>query len=240
MDLYAYSRWTDIQRKGKTMYRVSFWFLPLLLVSAARANVVDSDIWINELHYDNTGADENEFVEVAAPAEFTKLSDITLTRYNGNDGEPYDSSTGLDAFSLSGTADGYRFYAHDISLQNGAPDGMALTRGDAVLQFLSYEGTLTASGGPADALLSTDIGAEETTSTPLGTSLQLSGTGDSYLDFDWQSSTPHTKAALNQAQSVVPEPNTLILGLTAALFSLLFWRRLQARRFKVAHEQIGE
>ncbi|MFO7902558.1 MAG: PEP-CTERM sorting domain-containing protein [Planctomycetota bacterium] len=189
------------------------------------AVVLDSEIWINELHYDNDGADEQEFVEVAAPAAFTDLSNVTLTLYNGNGGKPYVSATGLDSFSTSETVDGYTFYAHDVSLQNGAPDGLALTHGGDVLQFLSYEGQFTATEGPADTLLSTDIGVEETPSTPLGFSLQLAGTGDSYLDFSWQAPATHTRGTLNQAQSVVPEPSSLLLGLTLAMVSLLFWRR---------------
>ncbi|MFW6170956.1 MAG: PEP-CTERM sorting domain-containing protein [Planctomycetota bacterium] len=205
------------------MYRVLL--LCLWLPSTAMAVVVDSEIWINELHYDNAGADENEFVEVAAPAGFTDLSNVTLTLYNGNGGQPYGGTTNLDSFSVSETVDGYTFYAHDISLQNGAPDGLALTHESEVLQFLSYEGQFSATAGPANTLLSTDIGVEETPSTPLGLSLQLAGTGDSYLDFSWQSPAPHTRGTLNQAQSVVPEPSSLLLGLTLAMVSVLCWRR---------------
>ena len=47
-------------------------------------------------------------------------------------------------------------------IQNGSPDGIALVDASgAVMQFLSYEGTLTAVGGPADGLTSTDIGVSE-------------------------------------------------------------------------------
>lgn len=213
------------------MYRVLSFWLCLCLPSTATAVVLDSDIWVNELHYDNAGADEREFVEVAAPAIFTDLSSVTLTLYNGNNGEPYGSVTGLDSFSVSETVDGYTFYAHDIALQNGAPDGVALTRGGDVLQFISYEGQFTATAGPADTLLSTDIGVEETSSTPVGSSLQLGGTGDSYLDFGWQAPAPHSQGTLNHGQSVVPEPSSLLLSLTLAMASLLCWRRW--RRAKV-------
>lgn len=205
------------------MYRVLL--LCLCLPSTAMAVVLDSEIWINELHYDNVGADEQEFVEVAAPAAFTDLSNVTLTLYNGNGGTPYGSVVPLESFASNETVDGYTFYSHDVSLQNGSPDGLALAHGHDVLQFLSYEGEFAATAGPADTLLSTDIGVEETPSTPLGFSLQLAGRGDSYLDFSWQAPASHTQGALNGAQSVVPEPSSLLLCLSLATVSLLFWRR---------------
>lgn len=42
-----------------------------------------------------------------------------------------------------------------------------------MIQFLSYEGSFTAVGGPADGLTITDIGVAETSSTPVGQLLQL-------------------------------------------------------------------
>ena len=42
-------------------------------------------IWINEIHYDNNGADVNEFVEVAGTAGLN-LSDYQIILYNGNGG----------------------------------------------------------------------------------------------------------------------------------------------------------
>ena len=42
-------------------------------------------------------------------------------------------------------------------LQNGAPDAVALVDGTEVLEFLSYEGVVTASTGPAAGAVSTDI-----------------------------------------------------------------------------------
>ncbi|MDZ7821523.1 MAG: hypothetical protein U5N26_06765 [Candidatus Marinimicrobia bacterium] len=46
--------------------------------------------WINEIHYDNEGLDQNEFVEViVADPEALSLPDLTLYMYNGRNGEPY-------------------------------------------------------------------------------------------------------------------------------------------------------
>jgi len=55
----------------------------------------------------------------------------------------------------------------------------------SVIQFLSYEGTINATTGPANGLTSTDIGVSESGSTPIGHSLQLKGEGSNYSDFTW-------------------------------------------------------
>ncbi|MFT5265348.1 MAG: hypothetical protein ACI8YQ_004101, partial [Polaribacter sp.] len=53
-------------------------------------------IWINEFHYDNTGGDSGEFVEVAGNAAFD-LSTCDIVLYNGASGASYNT------ISLSGT-----------------------------------------------------------------------------------------------------------------------------------------
>jgi len=87
-------------------------------------------------------------------------------------------------------------------LQNGAPDGLALID-DAgnVIQFLSYEGTITAVGGQADGLTSEDIGEEESGSTPVGESLQLAGTGTDYENFAWANPSLASFGQVNTNQS---------------------------------------
>ncbi|HBX67168.1 MAG TPA: hypothetical protein DEG32_13790, partial [Balneolaceae bacterium] len=42
-----------------------------------------SAAWVNEMHYDNDGGDQGEFVEIAVNAEFADLTDVTLSLYNG-------------------------------------------------------------------------------------------------------------------------------------------------------------
>ena len=211
------------------MYRVLFFWL--LATSTAAGSIIDGPVWINELHYDNVGADQNEFVEVVAPASWSVLSDVTLTLYNGGNGTAYGGPTPLSDFEVGASVDGFVFYSLAVSLQNGAPDGLALAHGNQVLQFLSYEGTFTAADGVAQGLLSTDMGVSENTDAPLGSSLQLAGTGDSYLDFVWQSSAPDTLGNLNQGQSfAVPEPASVAIWLSAAGSLAVGWRGWQRRR----------
>ncbi len=158
--------------------------------------------WINELHYDNAGTDTGEFIEVVIENAGTyTLSDFTVTLYNGSNGETYAAQT-LDNFTSGSSSGNFTFYTwYPSSIQNGAPDGLCIDYQGTVIQFLSYEGTFTATDGPANGLTSTDIGVSETSSTPTGHSLQLSGTGTQYGDFTWQPPAAETPGTLNNGQA---------------------------------------
>jgi endonuclease I/PKD repeat protein len=157
-------------------------------------------VWINEFHYDNTGTDRDEFVEVAGIAG-TVLTGWTVVAYNGTNGAPYLT------INLSGTLANQQggFGTRSINqtgLQNGSPDGLALVdAAGTVIQFLSYEGGFTATSGPAAGLASTDIGVNEPTTTPRKYSLQLGGTGSQYSDFTWQSPLAKSNGLLNKNQT---------------------------------------
>jgi len=158
--------------------------------------------WLNELHYDNFGTDVGEFLEIVIenPGSYT-LSGFTVSLYNGNSGAVYNSKT-LNDFIVGNTNGNYTFYYYVYpvnGIQNGAPDGLSLDYQGTVIQFLSYEGTLTATDGPANGLTSTDIGVSEPGA--IGESLQLSGTGSQYSDFFWLEPAPETPGALNNSQT---------------------------------------
>ena len=166
-------------------------------------------IWINEFHYDNTGTDAGEFVEVAGTAGLN-LSGYTIVLYNGTGGAVYDTdnltgvidneSNGFGAISLAYPSNG---------IQNGAPDGIALVQGATVIQFLSYEGSFVAVGGPANGMMSTDIGVSEAGTEALGLSLRLTGNGDAYNEFVWNAPSAQSPGSLNPGQTitVVNDPN---------------------------------
>jgi hypothetical protein len=187
------------------------------------------NIWINEIHYDNTGADTGEFVEIAGEAG-ASLSGFSLVLYNGTGGAPYAT------IALSGTIGNLQngfgtlsFAA--VGLQNGAPDGLALVdSSSAVIQFLSYEGVFTAAGGAANGMLSTDIVVVEIGTEPVGWSLQLTGTGDSYEDFAWMRPSSETKGAINTGQAFpvsVPDAGSSLALLGLALGGLGFIARFR-------------
>ncbi len=54
---------------------------PALLLAIASTPTYATDIFINEFHYDNSGTDTGEFIEVVAP-ENTDLSEYSLVLYN--------------------------------------------------------------------------------------------------------------------------------------------------------------
>jgi hypothetical protein len=68
--------------------------------------------------------------------------------------------------TLGDQANGFGFASVlAAGLQNGSPDGIALVDNfGRVIQFLSYEGPMTATSGPAAGMTSTDIGVEEANS----------------------------------------------------------------------------
>lgn len=185
-----------------------------LLPSVSWANTLP---FINEFHYDNSGTDTGEAIEIAGPAGLN-LSGWSIVLYNGTGGAAYDTKV------LSGTIPdlqnglGALFFSYPANgIQNGASDGIALIDPlSAAAQFLSYEGTFTAVGGPASGIASTDIGASEPSDTPLGYSLQLVGFGKEYSDFNWMGAMTNTFGAINTGQAfinspIVPEPATLLL-----------------------------
>ena len=169
-----------------------------------------SSVFVNEIHYDNTGTDANEFVEIAGPAG-TSLNGWSLVLYNGSGGAPYNTID-LSGNALNDdTGTGYGFYVVDLpvnGLQNGSPDGLALVSNGAVVQFLSYEGTFAASGGAADGQTSADIGVSEPSGTSLGYSLQLTGSGTDSADFTWSTPAPATGGVANTGQSFEGSGNT--------------------------------
>jgi predicted extracellular nuclease len=181
-------------------------------------------IWINEFHYDNSSAnDTGEFIEVAGLAG-TDLTGWKLYLYNGGSSAATAAAAvvyrtidlgGLVPDQSNGVGT-VRVDVGDNILQNGSPDGFALVNAEGqVVQFLSYEGVITAAAagaanaGPAAGMTSVDVGVSETNGTLPGTSLQLTGGGNRYEDFTWTASATSTAGALNNGQTfTAPGPDT--------------------------------
>lgn len=176
---------------------------PALAAPSSFANP-STTIFINEIHYDNTGTDASESIEIAGPAG-TDLTGWSIVLYNGSGGAVYDTDAlsgiipnqqgGYGTVVLSYPANG---------IQNGAPDGIALVNGSTLVQFLSYEGAFTGVGGAADGILSTDIVVLEGGSGAVGNSLQLTGSGSTYGDFTWAAEQANTFGNPNTGQTFVP------------------------------------
>lgn len=174
------------------------------------------NVWINEIHYDNSGTDEGEFLEVIVenPGSWD-LGALWFHMYNGNNGATYGDGT-VENMTEGATIGNYTIYYTLLpGIQNGSPDGFSLSYYNGSSydmipgQFLSYEGTFTAIDGPAVGLTSVDIGVAEGSGTPIGESLQLAGTGETYAEFTWQEPAAETPGSLNNGQTLgtyVPDP----------------------------------
>ena len=220
----------------------SVFFIFAVVVSAAtffdRANA--DHIWINEFHYDNTGTDGNEFVEIAfRSGEANSIGDYNLVLYNANGGVVYnttDLATATQGLTVPIANDTrsvtfYRVSFPSNGIQNGgntttpAADGLALSlksNNSLVGTFLSYEGTFTATDGPASGVLSTDIGVFEDGTSPAPPadtgSLSLVGVGLAAADFTWANTAISTSTSgsstVNSGQTLaaaIPEPASAIV-----------------------------
>ncbi|MFG0286066.1 MAG: endonuclease, partial [Phycisphaerales bacterium JB039] len=89
--------------------------------------------WINEIHYDNSGSDTGEFIEIAGPAGLS-LEGWRLVLYNGADGAPYtDAELEADA-SIPDQQAGMGAVAFELgAIQNGDADGVALVDPDGLV-----------------------------------------------------------------------------------------------------------
>jgi hypothetical protein len=96
---------------------------------------------INEIDYDQVGADTGGFVEIAnRGSSAATLDGLALVLVNGGDGTEYAR------VALTGSLAAGGYLQLEIEAQNGAPDGVALidTASKALLDALSYEGAITA------------------------------------------------------------------------------------------------
>jgi len=188
---------------------------PLLAGGAAFPSVR-----IAELHYDNSGTDAGEAIEVSAPTG-TDLTGWSVVLYNGNGGASYDTKplSGIVADACSGRGVVVVNYAVN-GIQNGAPDGLALVDNTgAVVEFLSYEGSFAATNGPALGLTSTDIGVSEAGTEAVGQSLQRRADGT------WSGPAASTFGSCNDngatpppapvtAVAIAPNGASLVVGAT--------------------------
>lgn len=176
-------------------------------------------VFINEIHYDNIGADVNEGVEIAGPAG-TNLAGFSLVFYNGANDMSYH--TEALAGVIPNLAAGYGTIWFPIAnIQNGSVDGVALYNGNTftLVQFLSYGGSFTAANDVAVGVTSEDIGvAEDGSSTPTTSSLQLTGgPGSCPSDFNWvgpAAGSGFVGSNVNTGQTFVATGTCILTGLT--------------------------
>jgi endonuclease I len=187
------------------------------------ATSLHAEVFINEFHYDdsNSSGDINEKIEVVATAG-ENLSTYRIYLYNGSSPSSavqYDNdllSAGSNVTCGATVKIAVLSYPSN-GIQNGSNDGIALVNGSGqVVQFLSYEGAITASNGPASGRSSTNLPVSENAS-PVGQSLQLGGTATGYSGFTWRSSATQTMGACNNGQTFsAPNPLPVVTSTTPA------------------------
>lgn len=173
---------------------------------------VSSQVFINEFHYDNSGTDSGEFVEVVVAPGFEaaggRLTDVVIELYNGSSTtlNTYDSIqlSDFDNFANPTVRNGYRIYTTEEGLQNG-PDGIAIVINGTVTQFISYEGTFTPVEDSAIGMESVDVGVEQSPAFAAGVgSIGLIGEGIDSTELAWTrfgEDVRHTPGELNPGQT---------------------------------------
>lgn len=197
----------------KHLYLLLF-FICFTLFSVAQS------VFINELHYDNIGSDENEGLEIAGPAG-TDLSCYEIHLYNGSNGSFYEPIVQLEGvLEDQNNGFGTSWFAIE-GIQNGENDAITLYNSctEAVELFISYEGNMTAADGVATDMTSVDIGVAEI-GTEAGTSLQLTGSGMSYTDFVWADAAPSSYGSINPDQTFGAASTEPTFNITPAELSL--------------------
>jgi len=154
------------------------WLFAAFAMSLSAGVLAQSAVRISEFHYDNTGTDAGEAIEVSAPAG-TDLTGWNVVLYNGSGGASYDTDPLPATVPATCGARGVVVLNYAVNgIQNGPPDGIALVNGSGVVvEFLSYEGVFAATNGPASGLTSTDIGALQNGTGPVGESLARNAAG---------------------------------------------------------------
>ena len=176
---------------------------------------------IAEFHYDNTGTDAGEAIEISGPAG-TDVTGWSVVLYNGNGGVTYGTRVLSGAFPATCDTRGVMVLSYPSNgIQNGGtsatgttePDGIALIdAAGAVVEFLSYEGSLTATNGPAIGLTSVDIGIRELGSEPADPvwSLKRDGAGV------WSGPSLNSFGVCNDADEPPPPAEVAIVTIAPA------------------------
>jgi hypothetical protein len=161
----------------------------------------EATLVINEIDYDQVGADSGGFVEIAnVGTESASLEGIALVLVNGGDGAEYARA------ALTGTLAAGAYLSIEIEAQNGAPDGVALvdTATKALLDALSYEGPITAAtidGQSYSLVEGTVLDASVADSNTVDGSLARIPDGQDTNDAnaDWEFTSTKTPGAANVA-----------------------------------------
>jgi len=147
-------------------------------LTVSGGTITPGTVFVSEIHYDNAGTDAGEAIEIQGPAN-ASIDGWSLVLYDGNGGVTYNTTPLTGTIPATCSTKGVVVINYPVNgIQNGSPDGWALVDNmGKVVEFSSYEGTFTATNGPAAGLTSVAIGADESTAPPVGFSVQRAQNG---------------------------------------------------------------
>ncbi|MDD3095642.1 MAG: hypothetical protein PHD63_05300, partial [Candidatus Marinimicrobia bacterium] len=166
----------------------------------------------------------DEFVEVmVADPESCSFGDLTLYMYIGYEGRPYCLDCVID-FIPGERIGPYQFVTwYQGGIQNDM-EGMIVVYHDTLVDIIAYEGSFHGTHEPALGLLFPDVGVAETTPSPAGGTIYLSGfPGD-----PWDYASLATPGSPNHGQVLCDVPTPVQLSHfsaeTSAKSLILRWR----------------
>jgi large repetitive protein len=152
---------------------------------------------INEVDYDQVGADGGAFVELFnGTGSDAVLDGLALVFVDGSDSQEYGRET------LSGVLPAGGFLVVEAELQNGAPDGVALvdTAAATLVDVLSYEGEIRAAqigGSTFDLVEGTPTAAADSNTVDGSLSRIPNGRDSGDAAADWAFTTTVTRGTAN-------------------------------------------
>jgi hypothetical protein len=164
---------------------------------AAAEDGSSPSVFVNEIHYANAGVDAGEFVEIAGPSG-TDLSGYDVVLYDGATGDPYESTALTQPLAANGTL----VVDYPVEGIQDGPDAVAVVDAGQVVDFVSYGGEVTATGGPAEGQTSLDAGVTESDDTSAEKSIQVVGTGGDAGAFTWSGPKDGSRGAPNDGQTL--------------------------------------
>lgn len=227
---------------GKRVHKSSTAYPLAISLLSMTATAAQAAVIINEVDYDQPGADQAEFIELYNNGTSTvSLDNYRLELINGNDLSVYQTIV-LDGFRLE--ADSYLVVCNDVNqvancqlpftsrngwIQNGAPDGIALyDQLDTRIDAMSYEGEISGLTEQLQPLI------KDSNATVMSLIRLPNGsdTNNNRIDFASGCLTPGTAnisgsgdCSVQQTINTVPLPASFWL-FTSGLLGLLRYRQL--------------
>ncbi len=161
--------------------------------------------WINELFLKNnsnlnkTTMATNIEIEVALNGSVTDLENYLILLYNGETGL-VDTTIALSDFTSGALSNGLKFYTYNLPLPENSNNhfgvGISYTGSIIENQLISIGGMFIGLDGDATQMPSNNIGSIEP-----GSGFALSGFGESYSGYNWDSTSTFSSGVVNENQS---------------------------------------